>query len=413
MNLDDFRETLFAWYAELWPSLLDYQRRFVENGYKDDNTWGYEFGTKPYRGYPWQLVIASIAQNPELHAVVDGGHATEFGGRGGNLAQTIGQGLLDAAYKRMIGNTLLLGKPDATFAAVYEQIADYLSATVLPFRAVSLLNNIRTHAPLELDATTSIAFAPNDLRSDPRWNDVLLDDPHELPAVFVEGFTSPKVPFGSTVDLLPIIEQHRATAEDGVLAITVVRRQYGSAGTMLIEPAGWMPSPSSSRYDNHLPSVRGERTVIEADDRELLRSAWAAIHVKRDQRLRSCVSRLRSADGERNDGEAILELLTGLEAIIGEDGERQLKRRISMVAARLVAEELAMTERRIFDVLWEAFEIRTTLLRGRVNDAASAGVRSTVERVVRALAQMKVREDPRLGKPSLDIILRAGEQAPE
>lgn len=132
----------------------------------------------------------------------------------------------------------LLGKPDATFAAVYGEIANYLTATTLPFRAISLLNNIRTHAPVELDATTSVAFAPNDLRNDPRWKDVLLDDVHELPAVFVERFAAAKIPVGRTVDLLAIIEQHRATVEDAVLAITAVRRQHGSAGTMLIEPGG-------------------------------------------------------------------------------------------------------------------------------------------------------------------------------
>lgn len=153
--------------------------------------------------------------------------------------------------------------------------------------------------------------------------------------------------------------------------------------------------------------------MIAVDDHELLRSAWIAIHVRRDQRLQSCLSRLQRADREYHNGEAILDLLTGLESIIGEDGERQLKRRISMVAARLVAEALETTERRIFDALLAAFEIRTTLLRGRVNDAASEDVRSTVERVVRALAQMRVRQDPRLRESSLDIILRTEEQPAE
>jgi len=91
---------------------------------------------------------------------------------------------------------------------------------------------------------------------------------------------------------------------------------------MLIEPASWMPSPIFHRYDNNPPSVHGEKTVISVGDYDLLRCAWTAIHVKRDQRLRSCVSRLQSADRENQNGEAILELLTGLESIIGEGGER-------------------------------------------------------------------------------------------
>jgi len=71
-----------------------------------------------------------------------------------------------------------------------------------------------------------------------------------------------------------------------------------------------------------------------------------------------------------------------------------LKRRISVVAARLAVEAVATTERRIFDALLETFEIRTTLLQGRVNNAATEELRSMVERVVRALAQMSVRGDP-------------------
>jgi hypothetical protein len=86
-----------------------------------------------------------------------------------------------------------------------------------------------------------------------------------------------------------------------------------------------------------------------------------------------------------------------------------MERRISMVAARLVAAKLEMSERRIFGVLWAAFEIRTTLLRGRTNDAVTADARSTTERVVRALAQMRVQNDPRLRTPSLDLVLRADE----
>ena len=40
-----FQEALREWWHVAWSELLAYQKRFVENGYREDGTWAYQIAT--------------------------------------------------------------------------------------------------------------------------------------------------------------------------------------------------------------------------------------------------------------------------------------------------------------------------------------------------------------------------------
>jgi hypothetical protein len=410
--LTDFRTALVEWWRIAWERLLGYQRRFVNNNRRDDGLWPGEMGSELFRIYEWQIVRANVRESALLTARLGGAIRTAFGGTGSDSTDEVGRSFLDYAWQRIKSGRLLTGSADNAFDEVYSKIEAFVLTERLPYKAVTIIHNLRVGRSLALDDKTSIRSITSEERKDVPWRDTVWDDPWELPAAVETKFELKILTGTETEDLGTIQSRLRETTEDALMAIAVAMPQYGSPGKMVIGQDGWMPSHLHMAVQYDFP--RGAtRTRIQSEQEELVRLSWRAIHVRPDRRVRLGAERLCNLRRHDNVGSSLVEAVIALEAVIGDDAERELSHRISLLSARLVATDLDISERQVFDGLVEAFDFRTRILRGKVtsiDDARELLLLESTEKVVRRLLQMRVLSDSRLLTDSLEILLEGPNQ---
>jgi hypothetical protein len=129
---------------------------------------------------------------------------------------------------------------------------------------------------------------------------------------------------------------------------------------------------------------------------------------RRQSRLTIAADRLASLRHRLEEGE-LVDVVTALEAAIGQDAQNELVRRLSLHVTRLVASDLAMTQRQLYDLLTKAFIRRARIMRGKRSSGADRRddreIIVTTERAVRQLLQLMVSKDQRLYTDPLDILL--------
>ena len=388
---------------------MAYQRKFVEAGYKDDDhAWGYEFGVEVFQIYEWTQLQSAIAQENVLRERIRGEIRTGLSVFATDKAQSIGNAFLDAAHRRMRKGALLYGEPPEFFASVYREIEEFVTADSLPYHAVTPLHNVRS-STVHLDGENAIGPMQQNPREDFRWNGVTWDDASEVSAQFEHNFRLPILREGEQGDTQGVIDACRTAVDRVLITIAVAQRSTATAGPTLIENVGFYPEGAGSlRLLGDSPRQDLRKTLIGPEHIQVMTSTWAMLQDTRQNRVRLAGERLATIELARDDESALLEAVTALESILGDDSRNELAHRLSLLAARLIARDLGKSEREVRDGLLEAFQRRTTVLRGREGreDVKSTkAVLRLVDDVVRRLTQLRAARDPRFANDPVDIFL--------
>jgi hypothetical protein len=307
----------------------------------------------------------------------------------------------------MAGGKLLFGEPEAFFSEIYVDIEAYLTAQSLPYHALTPLHNVRSGV-VTLDERNSIGPMAHDTKDDPRWKDVAWDSSYELPAQFEHRFELPVLPEGVHGDIQLVHNECRLAVEDALISIAISQRSTATAGPMLVESIGFVPQRASTRMPGSPPREDLAKTLIDGTRVAIMTSAWTALRRDPRSRIRLVGERLASIELARDDDDALLEAVTALEAILGDDARNELAHRLSLLAARLVAADLGLSQRDVRDGIFKAFQRRTTVLRGRGSSESGEASRSLlrlVDDVVRRLTHLRVANDPRLSSDPIDAFL--------
>ncbi len=407
--MNELKGLLLAWLTVVWPRLMVYQRKFVEAGYKDDDkAWGYEFGVEVFQIYEWTQLQSVIAQEVVLRERICGQTRTAFSIFATDKSRSIGNAFLEAAHRRMRKGVLLYGEPSEFFAVVYREIEAFLTADSLPYHAITPLHNVRSQ-PISLDGENDIGPMQVNPREDPRWNGVAWDDNSEVPAQFVHNFRLPILREGEPGDIQDVIGACRTAVDRMLIAIAVAQRSTATAGPTLIENVGFYPEGAGRlRLLGDSPRQDLRKTLIGPEHIPAMTSTWASLQDTRQNRVRLAGERLATIELARDDESALLEAVTALESILGDDSRNELAHRLSLLAARLIARDLGKSEREVHDGLLGAFQRRTTVLRGREgreNVNETKAVLRLVDDVVRRLTQLRAAGDPRFANEPMDIVL--------
>jgi hypothetical protein len=388
---------------------MAYQRTFVEAGYKDDDQrWAYEFGVEVFQIYEWTQMQSAIKQESVLRERICGEIRTALNAFVTDKAQSIGNAFLNAANRRMRKGTLLYGEPDEFFALVYGEIETFLTTDSLSYRAVTPLHNVRSPI-VRLDSNNSIGPMQGNPREDSSWNGVTWDDSFEVPARFEHNFQLPILRQGEQSDIQSVIDACRTAVERVLITIAVAQRSTATAGPTLIENAGFCPEGAGClRLLGDSPRQDLRKTLIASAHAQVMVSTWAILQDPRQNRVRLAGERLATIELARDDESALLEGVTALESILGDDSRNELAHRLSLLAARLIARDLGKPEREVYDGLLKAFQRRTTVLRGKegredVNETKT--VLRLVDDVVRRLTQLRAVGDSRFVNDPVDIFL--------
>ncbi|MGA3037434.1 MAG: hypothetical protein ABSE64_08085 [Vulcanimicrobiaceae bacterium] len=409
--MTEFRNLLFAWFAAMWPKLCDYQRTFVEGGYKDqEHTWAYAFGVEAFTIYEWRVLQAAIAQTPVLKARIQGEIRTAFGMFAAlDRAQDIGAVFFNAAHKRMTSGQLLFGEPNALFDAVFPGVEAFLTMDAVPHHAVTPLYGVRIGAPIPLDEDNTISLMPQEVRTDFRWRNTAWDDEFDHPVQFEHRFRLPILSADVPVRQQPVIEACRDAVENALISIAVAQRSTAVSGPLLIENMNFVPAGSSALVLPGGSPRRGlGRTQLQSERFPEMQAAWRCLVGRTERRVRLAGERLAIIELARDGDSALLEAVTALEAILGDDYRNELPHRLSLLAARLVAKDLGLSQRLVRDTIFAAFQRRTIVLRGKESQDDVAEVKRLtlfVDSVVRRLTQLRVLEDGRFKEDPVDVLL--------
>jgi hypothetical protein len=175
---------------------------------------------------------------------------------------------------------------------------------------------------------------------------------------------------------------------------------------MSVGSYGWTPSGGFNLLTLDFPFLT-ERVVITAERRELLVQSWNGI--KRNRRVRIASEYIadprRLVDAEKG----LIDVVTAIEAVAGEDPKRRLQRRTCLYCARIVASDLGITQRQVYDGLMFAFTQREKVLRGTLlsadERAADRQILDLSLAVARRFIQLRVFDDERLKRPIADALL--------
>jgi hypothetical protein len=405
VSLRYFEDALRAWWGSMWPELLAYQKRYVDGGFQDDGSFP---GHTHLSKYEWLVVNRTIEEHKQLRALFIVGVRTNLGATSPSCTTQIAQEFLQQAFMRIAEGKLLFGDPNAIFDEIYPSVETFAKRTdSLQFEAVISLLNVRIDGTIALDDRTTIRQMTNAERSDISWKDAVWDDQWEMCAVVEHIFDDPILApnaASATRD-----QEFVELGRDILLTLSTLSAARATLGKIVIRPHGWSPAQGASSRLIDYP-FESDRLRIANTDAELLRESWIAIHHQRDRRVRIGGEYLadprRLADPEKG----LIDVVTAVEALVGEDARRRLVRRLSLYAARLVASGLGLSEREVYDDLMRAFSRRENALRGREpspaeKDADGALVRS-ISAVARSLLVMRIRSDTRLKADPIDVMLR-------
>lgn len=389
----------------MWIELVAYQKRYVDSGFTDEASFpGYAHLTK----YEWQVVNRTVEENEELRVLFIEGARTSMGATAPNCTTQIAQEFFQQAWRRISSGRLLVGEPRSIFDEVYPSIEAFARRTQsLQFEALISLLNVRVDAAIALDERTTIRQMSSAEKGDIAWKDSVWDDQWETCALVEHVFDDPILAANAVAVARDqeLIELGR----DVILALSTLGDARATLGKIVIRPHGWSPAQGASSRLIDYP-FGNRRLRIASADAELLRQSWNAIHRQRDRRVRIGAEYLadprRLADPEKG----LIDVVTAVEALVGEDARRRLVRRLSLYAARLVASDLGLSERQVYDDLMRAFSRREIALRGREpslaeKDGDEALVRS-ISAVARTLLVMRIRSDVRLKADPIDVMLQ-------
>ncbi|TAM57160.1 MAG: hypothetical protein EPN49_16200 [Rhodanobacter sp.] len=411
MSMEYFKDALREWWKSMWPQLQAFQKRYVDDGHKDDGSFpGYADLTK----YEWLVVNQTIEGNERLRALFITGVRTNMGGTSPNCATQIAQEFFQQAYRRITRGKLLIGDPDIVFDEIYRVIEPFAVRTdSLQYVAQISLLNVRVESAIELDARTTLRQMSATEKDDIAWKDAVWDDQWETCAIIEHVFDDQFLGAGAVNASRD--EEFIALGREMLLALSALRPPRATLGKMVIRPHGWSPAQFSSSRLLDYP-FGTERIRITNAEAEIIRDAWNALRNRRDRRVRIAAEYLadprRMADPEKG----LIDVVTALEALVGNDKQRRLVRRLSLYAARLVASDLGLSEREVYDDLVRAFSRREVALRGQEpsqeeKDGDGALVRA-VSAVARRLLVMRMRSDSKLRDDQIDVLLRSPAASP-
>jgi hypothetical protein len=405
--LPGLRQALEEWWRALWPALRDYEKRYFNGEDPDGMFWAFHIGQESYKTYEWARVHATMERPPLVSSRLRDGIRIPYGTIS-IQSNDVGRHFTSAAFDKIRRREMLLFDPDPLFNAVYPQVEGLLTAMTLPFASRTLLYNLRT-ASFQLDSRTHIAQLVTHPELDLEWRNSVWDDPFERPPVLIHRFRVPVLPAEARSDSSRIHESIREIGRDVLRAIAITVPGPVSLGPTVIQATGFLPSLGADWLDGDLPPRGGARTYISDDDVSGCISSWAALRSHRRQsRLTIAADRLASLRHRLEEGE-LVDVVTALEAAIGQDAQNELVRRLSLHVTRLVASDLAMTQRQLYDLLTKAFIRRARIMRGKRSSGADRRddreIIVTTERAVRQLLQLMVSKDQRLYTDPLDILL--------
>ena len=407
MKFEYFHDALRQWWDATWKQLIAYQRRYVENGYRDDDSWAYTIGTALFQNYEWRMVQANVAEDQRLNQRLNRSVRTAFGGTGTQSTEQIGREFLQEAWNRISSGKLLIGAPDKVFDAVYARIEPFLSSKTIAHECATQLHNVRVDEPIMLDSRSVLRQLLGEERKHVRWTNAAWDDQWETCAALIRRYDLPILDDDEVADPTAIYAEQQAAAQDALLSIAVAVPQRGTIGMTSLAPAEWTPSPSYMSLASDYPYGH-ERTRLNPANAEIVKKAWIAL--RNGQRMvRLAAERIADVRRLSDPGDAIIDTVTALEAVIGTDPERELARRLSLYAARLCAAKLSISQRELYDSALEGFRRRQSALRGR--DATEkeqnddARISAVIERVVRMLLQMRLDRDPLLKTDVTEMLL--------
>jgi hypothetical protein len=387
--------------------LIAYQRRYVENGNRDDDSWGYTINTALFQNYEWRVVQGNVMEDARLKERLNRSVRTAFGGTGTQSTDQLGREFLEEAWTRISSGRLLVGDPGTVFEVVYSRVLPFLSSDTLAYEGATQLHNVRVETPIELDDRTIIRQLSGEERQHIRWRQAPWDDQWETCAALVRRYDLPVLGEDDVGDPSTIYAEQQAAAQDVLLAIAVAGRQRGTVGTTSIASAIWTPSPSFMSLASDYPHGN-VRTVLHTADAEIVKKAWAALR-KRERLVRLAAERIADVRRLADPGDAIIDTVTALEAVIGMDAERELPRRLSLYAARLCAPKIGIAQRQLYDSILEGFRRRQLALRGKQppgqEQADDERLSVLIETVVRSLLQMRLERDPSFRRDMTEVLL--------
>lgn len=405
MRFDYFGDALRQWWDVAWTELTAYQRRYVENGYRDDGSWAYTINSALFQNYEWRMVQANVKEEPRLDERLNRSVRTAFGGGGTQSTEQLGREFLEEASRRITSGRMLVGDPAAVFEVVYARVLPFLVSETLTHEGITQLHNVRVDRAIELDDRTVIRQLSGEDRKHVRWQQAAWDDQSEGCAALVRRYDLPLLAENEIGDPTAVYAEQQAAAQDALIAIAMAVRQRGTIGMTSIAPAVWTPSHFYTSLASDYPHGN-DRTVVHIADADIVKKAWRAL----GQRvIRLAGERIANVRRLTDAGDAIIDTITALEAVIGMDAERELPRRLSLYAARLSAGKLGMSQRDLYDRILEGFRRRQLALRGKETSPAEQSDDATlallVETVVRTLLQMRLDGDALFKRDMMEVLL--------
>jgi hypothetical protein len=397
-------KALRAWWRTAWVTLEAFQKRYVESGYKDSSSWPNNI---LFQSYEWAVVNRVAQEDARLRSRLLEPVVTALGATTTMSLEAVGREFLDQAWHRIKTGKLLVGDPDDTFSQIYAVIEPWIRAEkALPYEALTLLYNVRVEGQIALDERVTLRQLHGDEKAHQRWNDTTWDDVWELPAVVAQRIDLPILAPGITGDSASAVEAFRSGARDVLLTLALLGPTRATLGKMSLSAADWAPNLGFMSFVLDYPYGLERLTVPQAHA-PLLQAAWRAIRQDRALRIASeyLADPRRFADPEK----ALIDVVTSIEALAGQDSKRRLQRRMCLYCARLVSMDLGLSQRQVFDGLMAAFARREKALRGREPSAeeraGGTAILSLAQTVARRLLQMRIVGDERLRRDVIDILL--------